>query len=124
MAVDKKAIDYHEALAEAKKLANLFSSMGDVIEAAIEAEALIAESKPTLEKFEFEKQMREKQLKKLQQEFESRQAEIAQAEKDLKSLKDAHAAEDQRFTEQRKEFQKMQEKLGIITPKEGSNVVR
>ncbi len=41
MAVDKKAIDFHEALAEAKKLASLFSSAVDVLGAAIEAQATI-----------------------------------------------------------------------------------
>ncbi len=57
--------------------------------------------------------MRENQLKKLQQEFESRQAAIAQADKDLKSLKDAHAAEAKQHAELKSEYEEIKKRIGL-----------
>jgi predicted nucleic acid-binding Zn-ribbon protein len=99
--------DFSEKLRDAKQMVSLF-------EAAIAAQELVAD----IDRYRHEREESEKALQSVEGQLSQRRGALAQAEKELRSLKEAHAEESRRHAALKQDYQEMLRRFDSIATTE------
>jgi seryl-tRNA synthetase len=99
--------DFSRELQDAEQLAGLFR-------AAITAQELVADT----DRYRHEREESEKELQSVEGQLSQRRAELAQADKELRSLKETHAEESRRHAALKQDYQEMLRRFDSIATTE------